>query len=68
MDMAETDKAALVATRPLKEQLERQRKIESLQLTRTRVVNDLAACQNPRYRTVLEAGLAHLDNQIQALG
>jgi hypothetical protein len=53
-------------SRPSKEQLERQRKRESLELSRTRVVNDLAACQNPRYRVVLEAALAHLDREIQA--
>ena len=67
MEMAETDKAAPAATRSPKEQLERQRRRESLELSRKRVVNDLAACQNPRYRTVLEAALAHLDNEIQAL-
>ena len=68
IEMAETDRAALTAARSSKEQLERQRKRESLELSRKRVVNDLAACQNPRYRTVLEAALAHLDNEIQALG
>ena len=68
MEMAETDKAAQAAARSSKEQLERQRRRESLELSRKRVVNDLAACQNARYRTVLEAALAHLDNEIQALG
>jgi hypothetical protein len=68
IEMAETDKAAQTATRSSVEQLERRRRIESLELSRKRVVNDLAACRNPRYRTVLEAALAHLDNQIQALG
>ena len=68
IEMAETDKAARAATRSSKEQIELQRKKESLELSRRRVVNDLAACRNPRYRTVLEAALAHLDNEIQALG
>ena len=68
IEMAETDKAARAATRSSKEQLERQRRRESLELSRRRVLNDLAACRNPRYRTVLEAALAHLDNEIQALG
>lgn len=48
--------------------LVRQRKKESLLLSRTRVLNDLAACRNERYRAVLEAGLAHLEREIQALG
>lgn len=68
MEMAEADKAARAGARSSKEQLERQRKRESLELSRKRVVNDLAACQNARYRSVLEAALAHLDNEIQALG
>ncbi|MDP3000560.1 MAG: hypothetical protein Q8N47_23960 [Bryobacterales bacterium] len=68
MEMAETDKAARTAARSSKAQLERQHRKESLELSRTRVVNDLAACRNPRYRTVLEAALAHLDSEIQALG
>ena len=68
IEMAETDRAAQTAVRSSKEQIELQRKKESLELSRRRVLNDLAACRNPRYRTVLEAALAHLDNEIQALG
>ena len=68
IEMAETNKAALATARSSKQQLDRQHKRESLELSRRRVVNDLAACRNPRYRTVLEAALAHLDNEIQALG
>jgi len=68
MEMAEADKAARTAERFSTEQLERQGRKESLELSRTRVVNDLTACRNPRYRTVLEAALAHLDSEIQALG
>ena len=68
IEMAETNKAALATARSSKQQLDRQHKRESLELSRKRVVNDLAACRNPRYRTVLEAALAHLDSQIQALG
>jgi hypothetical protein len=65
-DAAKTERAAPALSRPSKEQIEQQRKRESLELSRTRVVNDLAACQNPRYRVVLEAALAHLDREIQA--
>jgi hypothetical protein len=48
--------------------LERERKKESLLLSRTRVLHDLSCCHNDRYRAVLEAGLAYLDGEIQALG
>ena len=68
IEMAETNKAALASARSSKQQLERQQERESLELSRKRVVNDLAACRNPRYRTLLEAALAHLDSKIQALG
>ncbi len=51
-----------------RQDLERERKKESLLLSRTRVLNDLACCHNDRYRVVLEAGLAFLDGEIQALG
>ncbi len=68
MELAESGKTTSAVERSSKEQIERQRKKESLELTRKRVVNDLAACRNPRYRVVLEAGLAHLDREIQALG
>ncbi|MBI4875153.1 MAG: hypothetical protein HY822_11030 [Acidobacteria bacterium] len=51
-----------------KQEVDRLRKRESLELSRKRVMNDLAACRNPRYRVVLEAALAHLDREIQTLG
>lgn len=43
------------------------RKREDLMLSRTRVVHDLEAAQNPRYRTILTAALAHLDEQLNRL-
>jgi hypothetical protein len=50
------------------EQVERERKRDSLQLQRTRVLRDLEACRDPRYRKTLESGLAYLDSQIAELG
>jgi len=50
------------------EEIERQRKLDGLRLSRTRVVHDLEAARNPRYRTQLEAALAHLDREIALLG
>jgi len=42
------------------------REIEMLELSRTRVLADLASAQNPRYRAQLEAALKHLDTKLGA--
>lgn len=67
MESAEAEPHASTPGRS-RQDLERARKRESLQLSRTRLLNDLACCHNDRYRAVLEAGLAFLDGEIQALG
>jgi hypothetical protein len=46
---------------------ERNRKRESLNLSRSRVVNDLAAATNPAHRATLEKALAHLDQELARL-
>ena len=48
--------------------MEVERKRDSLQLHRTRVLRDIEACQDPRYKKTLESGLAFLDQQIASLG
>jgi hypothetical protein len=50
------------------EQLETQRKCESLLLHRTRVLSDLEKCSDERYRKTLSDGLAFLEQQLGALG
>lgn len=50
------------------EQLEAQRKRDSLQLHRTRVLSDLEKCNDQRYRKTLSDGLAFLEQQLSALG
>jgi hypothetical protein len=50
------------------EQLEIERKRDSLQLQRTRVLNQIGACTDPRYRKTLESGLEFLDSQLADLG
>lgn len=47
---------------------ERIRKQESLQMSRTRVLHDLATANNPRYRKILEQALKHLDDKLAELG
>jgi hypothetical protein len=50
------------------EQLDVQRKCESLLLHRTRVLSDLQKCSEERYRKTLADGLAYLEQQLTALG
>jgi hypothetical protein len=49
-------------------ELEIVRKREGLLLSRSRVLHDLAAAHNPRYKIILNQALAHLDRQLQELG
>ena len=50
------------------EQTSREAQRKDLQLSRTRVVNDLATATHPNHRKSLEAALAHLDKKIAELG
>jgi hypothetical protein len=49
------------------EQQAREQDIQQLQLSRTRIANDLATATNPNHRKSLEAALAHLDKKIADL-
>lgn len=51
-----------------REQIDLQRKLESLLLHRTRVMADLAKCTEERYRKTLGDGLDYLEQQLIALG
>jgi len=57
-----------VKVRLTPEQMEVQRKRESLLLHRTRVLADLEKCSDERYRKTLGDGLAFLEQQLNALG
>lgn len=46
---------------------EKNRRRESLLLSRTRVLRDLEATQNPRYRQTLSEALKHLDQKLAEL-
>jgi len=50
------------------EQIAREIQRKDLQLSRTRVVNDLANATHPNHRKSLEAALAHLEKKIAELG
>lgn len=49
------------------EQIYRERQRKDLQLSRTRILNDLASATHPNHRKSLEAALAHLDKKISEL-
>ena len=49
------------------QQLDLERKRDSLELQRKRVLNDIGNCRDERYRKILSAGLAYLETQIAAL-
>ena len=49
------------------EQQQRQRDRESLELSRSRVEQELAAATHPRYRSSLEAALRYLEEKMAAL-
>jgi hypothetical protein len=46
----------------------RELSIRDLQLSKTRITNDLANATHPNHRKSLEAALAHLDKKIAELG
>jgi hypothetical protein len=49
------------------EQIKREQERKGLQLSRTRITNDLAAATHPNHRKSLEAALAYLDKKISEL-
>ena len=65
--LAEANRVALVEQKVNEDQLEHQKKIDSLELSRTRVMHDIQAACNPRYKTVLFQALAHLDAELAKL-
>jgi hypothetical protein len=60
--IAKTESYAAPAADP-----EKTRKIANLKLARAQVVRSLAAAENPRYREMLERGLAELDAHLTKL-
>ena len=50
------------------DQIELERKRDSLLLSRKRVLHDLENCRDERYRKTLTEGLSYLEAQLAALG
>jgi hypothetical protein len=53
---------------PTREELERRAKRESLELSKRRVMNELASTKSDVHRTALKNALAHLENELRSLG
>jgi hypothetical protein len=49
-------------------EIDLQRERESLELSRTRVLQDLAKAENPRYREQLQRSLMFLEEKLAGLG
>lgn len=67
IDAAERRASQTQAARLSAEQIKRERERESIELSRTRVLQDLAAATNPKYRDLLERSLQYLDEKLNAL-
>ena len=49
------------------EQIAQENRRKGLELSRQRIVKQMEAASNPKYRQMLEAALADLDNQLNGL-
>jgi hypothetical protein len=68
IESAEERKAQLGRERLSDEEAERARRRESLLISRTRVLRDLEASRNSRYRRMLARALEDLNNKLAELG
>ena len=50
------------------EQIETERKKDSLLLQRTRVLHQIESCHDDRYRKTLEGGLTYLESELKKVG
>jgi hypothetical protein len=67
IESAEADGSTSKRAQLSAEQIRRERELESIELSRTRVLQDLAIAVNPRYRELLERSLQFLDERIAAI-
>jgi hypothetical protein len=67
MEAAESRASAATAPQLTPDQIRMERERESLELSRTRVLQDLATAVNPKYRELLSRSLRFLDEKIAEL-
>ena len=68
VESKEVNKASSERDPKSAQQQSREQDIKQLQLSRTRIANDLTTATHPNHRKSLEAALAHLDKKIADLG
>lgn len=66
MEAAREERNSSKTGGPLPDDSEMRQKREGLRLQRTRILQELAAARNPRYRTLLTETLRHLDDELQS--
>jgi len=67
IEAAESRKSAARAAAADPVEAERNRQRESLLLSRTRILHDLAQARHPRHQESLKAALKHLDDKLAEL-
>jgi len=67
IEAAETRASHSRAAQLSAQELSLQRERESIELSRTRVLQDLASAMNPKYRVLLQRSLHYLDEKLKAL-
>ena len=64
---SQSDHSKMVSGPKSSNNIPREQQRKDLQLSRTRIVNDLASATNPNHRKSLEAALAFLDGKLKEL-
>lgn len=65
-DIAESRQPTAASARLTPEQRHRLQELESLELSRRRILRELASATHPRHRESLEAALRHLEEKLAA--
>jgi phage terminase Nu1 subunit (DNA packaging protein) len=69
IELAAEKAASLKSAKKMDEvEAAKRREIESLQLSRTRVLQDIAASSNPRYKEMLQRSLDFLNQKVAQAG
>jgi hypothetical protein len=67
IEEAGSEANAEVSNAPRKESLQTRYKREGLMLQRSRILQEMETARNPRYRTMLEEVLNHVDTELAGL-
>jgi hypothetical protein len=67
IESAEDRRGRAQGVPPLPERLQRERERDSLELSRTKLLNDINSASNPRYIEQLRAALRHIEDKMASL-